>query len=77
MGLAVIRLMERIIAFITGVAAWPGRRRNRTGSAGRSIATERVRRQRELARSQGQAGHNLTVQTTIDMARTQTWTGGG
>lgn len=41
------------------------------------IDTARGRQQRELARSQGQAGHNLTVQTTIDMARTQTWTGGG
>ena len=41
------------------------------------IETERMRHRRELARSQGQAGHNLTVQTTIDMARTQTWTGGG
>ncbi len=69
--------MERIIAFIAGVAGWRAGRRNRAASAGRSIATERVRRQRELARSQGQAGHNLTVQTTIDMARTQTWTGGG
>ena len=45
--------------------------------AGRHIDTERTRRRRELARSQNQAGHNLTVQTTIDMARTQTWTGGG
>jgi hypothetical protein len=44
---------------------------------GRHVATELMRHRRELARSQGQAGHNLTVQTTIDMARTQTWTGGG
>ena len=41
------------------------------------IDTERMRHRRELARYQNQAGHNLTVQTTIDMARTQTWTGGG
>ncbi len=42
----------------------------------RDVDTERARRRRELARSENQAGHNLTVQTTIDMARTQTWTGG-
>ena len=41
------------------------------------VGTEQTRRRRELARSENQAGHNLTVQTTIDMARTQTWTGGG
>ena len=41
------------------------------------IDTEQSRHRRELARSENQAGHNLTVQTTIDMARTQTWTGGG
>ena len=41
------------------------------------VDTEQMRRRRELARSENQAGHNLTVQTTIDMARTQTWTGGG
>ena len=56
--------------------------RGRGGKAARPadslhIDTELARHQRELARSQGQAGHNLTVQTTIDMARTQTWTGGG
>ena len=44
---------------------------------GLHIDTERTRHRRELTRSQNQAGHNLTVQTTIDMARTQTWTGGG
>ena len=44
---------------------------------GLHVDTEQMRHRRELARSQGQAGHNLTVQTTIDMARTQTWTGGG
>ena len=52
-----------------------GRRRSPDGVL--HIDTERTRRRRELARSQNQAGHNLTVQTTIDMARTQTWTGGG
>lgn len=52
-------------------------RRRRTPEDGLHIDTERMRHRRELARSQGQAGHNLTVQTTIDMARTQTWTGGG
>ncbi len=44
---------------------------------GLQVDTELMRRRRELARSENQAGHNLTVQTTIDMARTQTWTGGG
>lgn len=52
-------------------------RRRRMLEDGLHINTERTRRQRELACSQNQAGHNLTVQTTIDMARTQTWTGGG
>ena len=61
-----------------------GRVRNRVGGRSRSaggddlhVATELMRHRRELARSENQAGHNLTVQTTIDMARTQTWTGGG
>ena len=49
----------------------------RSPEAFRQVNTERMRHRRELARSEGQAGHNLTVQTTIDMARTQTWTGGG
>ncbi len=44
---------------------------------GLHIDTERMRHRRELARYQGQVGDNLTVQTTIDMARTQTWMGGG
>ena len=44
---------------------------------GLHIDTERTRHRRELARYQGQVGDNLTVQTTIDMARTQAWTGGG
>ena len=44
---------------------------------GLHVDTELMRHRRELARSENQAGHNLTVQTTIDMARTQTWTGGG
>ena len=52
-------------------------RRDRAPEDGRHVDTERTRHQRELARSRNQAGHNLTVQTTIDMARTQTWTGGG
>ena len=52
-------------------------RRRRMPEDDLHIDTEQMRRRRELARSQGQAGHNLTVQTTIDMARTQTWTGGG
>ena len=51
--------------------------RPRSPEDGLHVDTEQARFQRELARSQGQAGHNLTVQTTIDMARTQTWTGGG
>ena len=42
----------------------------------RYVDMELTRRQRELARSESQAGHNLTVHTTIDMARTQTRTGG-
>lgn len=46
------------------------------GDAGQ-ISSDRTRQQRELTRYQGQAGADLTVQTTIDMARTQTWTGGG
>ena len=51
--------------------------RQQTPERALQVDTERSRRQRELARSENQAGHNLTVQTTIDMARTQTWTGGG
>lgn len=46
------------------------------GDAGQ-ISSDRTRQHRELTRYQGQAGADLTVQTTIDMARTQTWTGGG
>ena len=53
------------------------RRINRASGDGLHVDTELMRRRRELARSENQAGHNLTVQTTIDMARTQTWTGGG
>lgn len=58
------------------------RRARRTPGAGadgdnRHISSDRTRQQRELTRYQGQAGADLTVQTTIDMARTQTWTGGG
>ncbi|MCY3690643.1 MAG: hypothetical protein OXI54_13675 [Chloroflexota bacterium] len=51
--------------------------RQQTTEGALHVDTEQTRRQRELARSENQAGHNLTVQTTIDMARTQTWTGGG
>ena len=51
--------------------------RARIGADTPHIDTEQARHRRELARSQSQAGHNVTVQTTIDMARTQTWTGGG
>ena len=40
------------------------------------IDTESARRRREPDCSPNQAGRNLTVHTTIDMARTQTWTGG-
>ena len=53
------------------------RRARRLAGGGAEVDTAHSRHQRELARSEGQAGHNLTVQTTIDMARTQTWTGGG
>ena len=53
------------------------KRARRLAGGGAEVDTAHSRHQRELARSQGQAGHNLTVQTTIDMARTQTWTGGG
>ena len=40
------------------------------------VSTDRTRHRRELTRYEGQSGNNLTVQTTIDQARTQTWTGG-
>ena len=53
------------------------RSRRRPAEDSLHIDTEQSRRRRELARSENQAGHNLTIQTTIDMARTQTWTGGG
>ena len=49
----------------------------RSPEDGLHVDTERTRHRCELARYQGQVGDNLTVQTTIDMARTQTWTGGG
>ena len=52
-------------------------RRHQHAENGLHVDTEQMRHRRELARSENQAGHNLTVQTTIDMARTQTWTGGG
>ena len=66
-------LLERALVRIR---QWAGRSQRLAGG-GPDIDTEQTRRQRELARSENQAGHNLTVQTTIDMARTQTWTGGG
>lgn len=53
------------------------RRTRRTADAEPQVTSDRTRRRRELARYEGQSGPNLTVQTTIDLARTQTWTGGG
>ena len=54
------------------------RRPRRTAAAAEpQVSSDRTRRHRELARYEGQSGPNLTVQTTIDLARTQTWTGGG
>ncbi len=52
------------------------KRARRLAGGGAEVDTAHSRHQRELARYQGQVGDNLTVQTTIDMARTQTWTGG-
>ena len=54
-----------------------GRRSIGGGGDAGQISSDRTRQHRELTRYQGQAGADLTVQTTIDMARTQTWTGGG
>ena len=65
--------MLRIVAIIRILTRMMGRAAGDT----RQIDTEQTRHLRELARYQGQVGDNLTVQTTIDMARTQTWTGGG
>ncbi len=62
------RIADRLMAFFA--------RRSPSLGGGLHVDTEQARRRRELARSENQAGHNLTVQTTIDMARTQTWTGG-
>ncbi len=65
---------------LAAILRWLGPRgfgRRRSPDGGLHIDTEQTRRRRELARSENQSGHNLTVQTTIDMARTQTWTGGG
>ena len=66
----------RLERALVRIRQWVGRSRRLAGG-GPHIDSEQMRRQRELARSENQAGHNLTVQTTIDMARTQTWTGGG
>ena len=67
-----MRLASRIILRFRAVFGRPGA----VAEDGLHVDTEMIRHRRELARSQNQAGHNLTVQTTIDMARTQTWTGG-
>ena len=64
--------MQRLTALLKRLAV-----RQRTPENDLHVDTEQMRHRRELARSENQAGHNLTVQTTIDMARTQTWTGGG
>ena len=66
----------RLESALVRVRQWVGRS-PRLAGGGPDVDTEQTRRRRELARSENQAGHNLTVQTTIDMARTQTWTGGG
>ena len=66
-------MMRTVITAIRAVV----RRARRLAGGGAEVDTAHSRHQRELARSENQAGHNLTVQTTIDMARTQTWTGGG
>ena len=68
--------MKLLSEFLSWLAA-RGFVMQRLPRGGLRIDTERTRRRRELARSENQSGHNLTVQTTIDMARTQTWTGGG
>ena len=65
------------LGLILGPARRLAGRFRRIAGGGPQVDTERMRHRRELARSENQAGHNLTVQTTIDMARTQTWTGGG
>ena len=66
-------MMRIFVAAIRAIV----KRARRLAEGGAEVDTAHSRHRRELARSQGQAGHNLTVQTTIDMARTQTWTGGG
>ena len=66
----------RLARALIRIRQWAARSRRLAGG-GPDVDTEQTRHQRELARSENQAGHNLTVQTTIDMARTQTWTGGG
>lgn len=66
----------RLGSVLISIRQLAGRSRRLKGG-GFHVDTELMRHRRELARSENQAGHNLTVQTTIDMARTQTWTGGG
>ena len=68
--------MERLLSVIPRFLARRIKQRGMPDD-GLHIDTERTRHRRELARYQGQVGDNLTVQTTIDMARTQAWTGGG
>ena len=70
--------MKGIVSAVGRVVRRARRRRSigGGGDAGQ-ISSDRTRQHRELTRYQGQAGADLTVQTTIDMARTQTWTGGG
>lgn len=65
----ITRMSGQMVAIVSRL--WKRRR------GGLQVDTELMRHRRELARFENQAGQNLTVQTTIDMARTQTWTGGG
>ena len=69
--------MARLLNVIPRFLARRTNRRQGVPEDGRHVDTERMRHRRELARYQGQVGDNLTVQTTIDMVRTQMWTGGG
>ena len=69
--------MKGIVSAVGRVVRRARARRSIGGGDAGQISSDRTRQQRELTRYQGQAGADLTVQTTIDMARTQTWTGGG